>query len=225
MDREEEVGRLARSLGQMGLGEVVSPSSEVRGGRVIWDEAVLGDDGLAQCGVCGEVKKLKVMVWIGQGGGANQGEWLCREKCSEAAKWVRVKVLDERARLPRRAHTTDCGYDLFVSERTVCEAGEFTDVPCGIAVCLPLGHWGHIVGRSSAMRNLGLMVVSAVIDQGYTGPLFSGVWNLTREPVVIREGDRVAQLIVAPMVTPRLEMVEDLPRTDRGARGFGSSGR
>jgi dUTP pyrophosphatase len=192
---------------------------------VIWlDEACLGDEGRAQCGSCGRVRPVDRMVGVSTFGDEKR-RWMCIDCEEKDEKEIKVKFLDERARLPRRAHRTDVGYDLFVSEETVCEPGEFTDIPCGIAICLPEGHWGHIVGRSSAIRTLGLMIVPAIIDQGYTGPLFTGCWNLRDEEVKIREGDRVAQLIVSEMILPGLEIVAELPQTDRGGKGFGSSGR
>lgn len=191
------------------------------------DEACLGDEGKAQCIACGKIKMyedMKCIEWMGN----KRRDWYCWD-CGavgiEEEKIIKVKILDDRARLPRRAHASDVGYDLFVSETTVCAPGEFTDIPAGIAISLPKGCWGHIVGRSSAMRTLGLLVVPAIIDQGYTGNLFSGCWNLRAQSVEIQEGDRIAQLIVNSMITPDMEIVEDLPQTDRGGKGFGSSGR
>lgn len=191
--------------------------------EVTWmDEAVLGDEGKGQCVSCGRVRPIDRMIYVGTVGKRAWGCLNCDEKDDTS---ILVKFLDERARLPRRSHKSDCGFDLFVSEETICAPGEFTDVPCGIAVHLPEGHWGHIVGRSSAIRSLGLMIIPAVIDQGYTGRLFTGCWGLRDEPVVVREGERIAQLIISPMIIPGLEMVEELPTTDRGEKGFGSSGR
>ena len=191
-------------------------------GRIL-DEACLGDEGKGQCVSCKRVRPIDRLIFIGSQGSPR--EWVCLDCDEKDDTEILVKFLDDRARLPRRTHASDVGYDLYVSETTVCEPGEFADIPAGIAILLPEGHWGHIVGRSSAIRTLGLMIVPAVIDRGYTGALFTGCWNLRDETVVVREGDRVAQLIVQPMVTPGLVMVQDLPKTDRGDRGFGSSGR
>lgn len=187
------------------------------------DEACLGDEGRAQCESCGRVRPVDRMIFVGTFG--KPRAWVCISCDEKDDTCVQVKFLDERARLPRRSHASDCGFDLFVSETTVCEPGEFTDVPVGIAIALPEGHWGHIVGRSSAIRSLGLMIIPAVIDQGYTGRLFTGCWGLRDEAVTVKEGERIAQLIIAPMIIPGLEMVGELPKTDRGEAGFGSSGR
>src|ERR1044072_5514635 len=197
----------------------------VRMDSVIWlDEACLGDEGRAQCGSCGRVRPVDRMVGVSTFGDEKRRR-MCIDCEEKDEKEIKVKFLDGRARLPRRAHRTDVGYDLFVSEETVCEPGEFTDIPCGIAICLPEGHWGHIVGRSSAIRSLGLMIIPAVIDQGYTGPLFTGCWNLRKETVRVGEDEQVGQLFLSTMSTQKHEMVKDLPQTDRGQSGFGSSGR
>lgn len=128
--------------------------------------------------------------------------------------------------MPTRAHDGDAGFDLYVSERTTIEPNRFVDVPCGINIALPDHHWGLIIGRSSALRRLGLMVNQGVIDAGYRGPLFAGCWNLTNETVIIAQGDRVAQLIPLPLTAATLQVreVAYLRPGDRGDNGFGSTG-
>ena len=131
--------------------------------------------------------------------------------------------------LPYRAHPNDAGFDIYVSERVVVPAGGFADVPSGIHVALPEGTWGLLTGRSSTIRNRGLLVVQGIIDEGYRGELFSAVWNLTTEDVEINVADRIAQLIIMPNATEQCELVQvdyldDLGTTARGSNGFGSSG-
>jgi dUTP pyrophosphatase len=129
------------------------------------------------------------------------------------------------AMTPTRSHDGDAGFDLYVSERTVLEPAAFTDVPAGIACAFPPGLWGRITGRSSTIRRRGLLVVEGIIDNGYTGPLFAGVWNLGDRAVTVEAGDRLAQLIPYELVRASWHPVEELPKTARGAAGFGSSGR
>lgn len=127
---------------------------------------------------------------------------------------------------PTRAYAGDAGWDLYVSEQVEVDPGGFVDVPCGVGVSLPRGTWGLLTGRSSTLRTRGLLVHQGVIDQGYRGPLFAGVFNLGGKTQVIEAGARVAQLIVVPMhaTTPVLVGEGELPAGERGDAGFGSSG-
>lgn len=140
---------------------------------------------------------------------------------------VHFAPLEEGARLPSRAHDTDAGFDLYVSESCTIAPGQFRDVPCGVAVALPEGSWGLLTGRSSTLRGLGLMVHPGVIDQGYRGPLFAGAFNLGRADQRVEAGSRIAQLIVIPQdrLVPVESRIDQLPLGERGSRGFGSSGR
>jgi dUTP pyrophosphatase len=100
------------------------------------------------------------------------------------------------------------------------------DIDCGISIELPEGYWGMITGRSSTLRRRGLLVAQGIIDGGYRGPIYSGVWNLTDRPVSVSKGERVAQLIPfsnsAKAMVPVI--VDELSLSDRGVKGFGSSG-
>lgn len=131
------------------------------------------------------------------------------------------------SRTPTRAYADDAGLDLYVSTTTEIPPGEFRDVPCGVAVELPEGTWGLLVGRSSTLRKKRLLVNLGVIDVGYRGPLFAGVQNIDPEETrVVTAGERVAQLIVLPNLTEGLvpKPVTSLSDHPRGLGGFGSSG-
>lgn len=127
---------------------------------------------------------------------------------------------------PRRGYDDDAGLDLVVSASTVVEPGAFIDIPCGVSVQLPEWAFGQIVGRSSTLRKRGLMVNPGVIDAGYRGPLFAGVWNMTDEPVKVLKGERIAQLLVMYNGTRAVEVkrVDELESGTRGNAGFGSTG-
>ena len=127
---------------------------------------------------------------------------------------------------PQYHHSGDAGFDLVVSEPRVVYPGSFVDVPCGVAVAFPEGVWGMITGRSSTLRKRKLMVAQGIIDEGYRGPLFAGVWNLGREKTWILDGDRIAQLVLFRGVAGgvQLERGEVDQETSRGAAGFGSTG-
>lgn len=134
-------------------------------------------------------------------------------------------------KLPVRSYEQDAGFDLFVNGDHVIDVGEFADIDCGVRVAMPLGIYGRITGRSSTMRRRNLLVVEGVIDGGWRGPLFAGVRNLGEEPVLLNDGDRIAQLILHPNVTAQYTPTwinaadfADLPHDGRGINGFGSSG-
>lgn len=129
--------------------------------------------------------------------------------------------------LPRRSYDDDAGLDLIVAEDRVIDPGEAIDVPSGVAVQLPDWSWGLIIGRSSTRRLRGLLVHPSVIDSGWRGDMFALVENLTSEPVLLRTGERVAQLIVLPNLTRDLVpvVVPELSPHPRGQQGFGSSGQ
>lgn len=135
-----------------------------------------------------------------------------------------IKV-SENARTPTRGYENDAGWDLYTSERTEIPPNSFVDVPSGICAAFPPGVWARITGRSSTLRKRGLLVVEGVIDGDYTGPLYSGVYNLGMETVVLEVGERVAQIIPTPLVRCCWDSVEKLPPSTRGSKGFGSSGK
>lgn len=123
------------------------------------------------------------------------------------------------------AKTGDVGYDLPSAQEVTLEprAQRPTYVHTGFAIKAPDGVWTLITARSSISRK-GILVPNGIIDNGFTGELLVPCINLTDEPIVIKAGERIAQLIMFPMVTPKLVMVEELPATERGASGFGSTG-
>lgn len=125
---------------------------------------------------------------------------------------------------PTRAKQGDLGFDLYISEDKEIPPLSFVDVHTNVAVQFPRGFGGRITGRSSTVRRLKLQVQEGIIDEGYTGELFIGVWNLTAEPVQLKRGDRIAQLI--PMRRYDFEWLytEHFVATDRSDSGFGSTG-
>ena len=123
-----------------------------------------------------------------------------------------------------RAYPGDAGFDLFCREEHWIGPGESVDIPLGVRVQLPGGWWGLLTGRSSTLRKRGLLVAQGVIDQGYRGPLYAYVRNMTEEMVRVRDGERLAQLVPLPLFPGTIELVEDLEDHERGVSGFGSSG-
>lgn len=111
--------------------------------------------------------------------------------------------------------------------------GTFKLVPTGVFVKIPDGYFGLLCGRSSTFGKRGLFVVESRIDSGYTGELFVKLWHPAVSggdfeqpvvPAIIEPWQRFAQLVLIPYASPQLEIVDELPSTERGATGFGSSG-
>ena len=105
--------------------------------------------------------------------------------------------------------------------------GERTIVPTGLAVAIPAGHVGILAVRSSMGIKRGVTLANGigVIDSDYRGEVGVGLVNIGSDAYTILPGDRIAQLMVIPVAQPALELVEELPATDRGEGGFGSTGR
>jgi dUTP pyrophosphatase len=127
--------------------------------------------------------------------------------------------------LPESHYPGDCGMDLYVSEKVTIGPMQFMDIPNNISVHIPDGYWAMITGRSSTLRKKGLFIPLSIIDNGYRGPLFSGAFNLTSTPVVVDVGERVAQMILLPVTVPMTVVGIKLEVSDRGNRGFGSTGK
>lgn len=139
---------------------------------------------------------------------------------------VQVVRLRTEASLPGRAYVGDAGLDLATCERLELAPGERAVVPTGLAVAIPEGFAGFVQPRSGLAARHGIAVVNSpgLIDSGYRGELRVVLLNTDRERAFVAEpGERIAQLVVLPV--PELELVEvdELPGTERGVRGFGSS--
>jgi dUTP pyrophosphatase len=141
---------------------------------------------------------------------------------------LEVRRLDPDLPLPGYASTGDAGLDLLAAEDASLQPGERAAIPTGIAVAIPEGHAGFVHARSGRALKEGLALVNApgLIDSGYRGEMKVIVVNLDpRSPIDIRRGDKIAQLVVQPVATVDPVIVDELPPSDRGEGGFGSTGR
>jgi dUTP pyrophosphatase len=143
-----------------------------------------------------------------------------------AADTLSVRLLDPRARPPARTREGDAGYDLRCLEGFRLAPGERALVGTGVAIALPPNVAGLVTPRSGLAARHGISVVNGpgLVDPNYRGELRVVMVNLGDEPFEARAGDRIAQLLLVPFWAPALEMVEELPPSDRDANGFGSSG-
>jgi dUTP pyrophosphatase len=129
--------------------------------------------------------------------------------------------------LPARAYPGDAGLDLVACERHEIGPGERALVGTGIAVAIPEGHAGLVTPRSGLAAKNGVTIVNApgLVDSGYRGELRVILHNTDRrEPLVVEPGMRIAQLVVVAVPEAVLREVDELPASERGASGFGSSG-
>jgi dUTP pyrophosphatase len=137
-----------------------------------------------------------------------------------------IQRLRDDAVVPTRAYAGDAGLDLAACERVELGPGERATVGTGLAVAIPDGHAGFVQPRSGLALRHGLTIVNTpgLVDSGYRGELKVILLNTDpREPFVVEPGMRIAQLVV--LQVPELDPVEvdELPASERGVRGFGSS--
>jgi dUTP pyrophosphatase len=139
---------------------------------------------------------------------------------------LQVMRLRPDAVVPAHAYPGDAGLDLSACERVILPPGARASVPTGIAVAIPDGFAGFVQARSGLAARHGIAVVNSpgLVDSGYRGELKVVLLNTDPEATFVAEaGERIAQLVVMPV--PELEVVEvaELPESERGVRGFGSS--
>ena len=137
-----------------------------------------------------------------------------------------VLRLRPEATLPSRAYDADAGLDLAACDRVELGPGERALVGTGLAVAIPEGYAGFVQPRSGLAARHGISIVNApgLVDAGYRGELKVTLHNTDlREPFVVEPGMRIAQLVVLPVPALELVEVDELPDSERGVRGFGSS--
>ena len=138
-----------------------------------------------------------------------------------------IRRLRDGAVLPARAYHGDAGLDLSACERVELEPGERAVVGTGLAVAIPEGYAGFVQPRSGLADRHGITVVNSpgLIDSGYRGELKVILLNTdSQHPFVVEPGMRIAQLVVLELPEIELDEVDELPATERGVRGHGSSG-
>jgi dUTP pyrophosphatase len=137
-----------------------------------------------------------------------------------------IRRLRPDAVVPERAYTGDAGLDLSSCEHVELAPGERATVGTGLAVAIPEGFAGYVQPRSGLAARHGITIVNApgLVDSGYRGELRVVLLNTDRdEPFVVEPGMRIAQLVVVPIPGVEPVVVDELPESERGVRGFGSS--
>ncbi len=140
---------------------------------------------------------------------------------------IPVKLLDPSVETPSYAYEGDAGLDLRAAESLSLDPLERATVSCGFAMAIPEGYAGLVVPRSGMASEHGISIVNSpgLIDSGYRGEVKVVLVNLdAQEAFRVEQGDRIAQLVLVATPSVRLVSVDELPASERGAGGFGSSG-
>lgn len=142
---------------------------------------------------------------------------------------VNIKKLTNTAKIPTRQHEGDAGYDLYadIQEPITIEPHTTEFIKTGIAVEIPTGYFGAVFARSGLASNEGLRPANCVgvCDSRYRGEYMVALHNDSSNTKIINTGDRIAQLVVIPYLNVEFDEVDELPNTERGDDGFGSTGR
>ena len=142
---------------------------------------------------------------------------------------VHVKILKEGAKLPTYGSAQAAGADLYacLTESVTIGSGETAFIPTGIALEVPVGCAGLIYARSGMACKRGLAPANkvGVVDSDYRGEIMVALHNHGKEAQTVENGERVAQFIITPVLTPAYEAVKDLSDTERNQGGFGSTGK
>lgn len=135
---------------------------------------------------------------------------------------MKVK-LDKGAYMPTRAHKTDAGLDLYSPINTTIYPDDSVCVDTGVHMEIPEGYVGDIKSKSGLMVNEDI-VTDGTVDCGYTGSIRVKLFNHGMTEVRIVKGQKIAQIVIKKIITPELELVDELGETERGDKGFGSTG-
>ena len=133
-------------------------------------------------------------------------------------------LLDDGAFVPTRAHEEDAGLDLYAMDDQIVPAKGSAKFDTGVHVAIPVGYVGFLKSKSGLNVKHGL-TGEGVIDAGYTGSIVVKLYNNSGSDYKVERGNKITQLVLLPIVTPEVELVESLEETERGNGGFGSTGR
>lgn len=137
---------------------------------------------------------------------------------------VEIQKLEKQARLPEYAHPGDAGMDVFAFENLALEPGERGMVRTGVAMKVPEGYVGLVWDKSGRAVKEGLTTMAGVIDSGYRGEVQIVILNTSTEAITIEAGQKVAQILIQPVICGMIQEVSQLDDTSRGDNGFGSTG-
>lgn len=137
---------------------------------------------------------------------------------------MKIKLFKDDVKLPVKSHLPDSGLDIFMPQGVVLQPLETATVSLQLGVAIPEGFAGMLVPRSSIAAK-GLVIQTAIIDPDYTGDIHLIITNCSNQVHVIEKDQRVCSLVVYSVLNPYIEVVKELPNTDRGTNGLGSTGK
>ena len=143
---------------------------------------------------------------------------------------LKIKKVSDNAIIPKAATGGSAGMDLYscIDNDIVIKAGERVLVPTGIAIALPDNSYvAYIYARSGLAIKSGITLSNCVgvVDSDYRGEVKVGLINLSDKDYTVTPGERIAQMVIAPVIMPEIEEVDELDETERNAGGFGSTGK
>ena len=138
---------------------------------------------------------------------------------------IKIKKLNQEAKLPSYAHEGDVGMDLHSLEDYELKPGERKIFFLGFGMEFPTGNAAIVKDKGSLPKNGGIHTMGGVYDAGYRGEYNVNLINLGQEPYKVNKGDKIAQLIIMPVTIAKLEEVDNLSDSDRGSGRFGSTGK
>ncbi len=141
---------------------------------------------------------------------------------------VLVKRLTDTAIIPTKTNISDAGFDLYADESTWLYAGNSGKrkiIKTGVSFAIPEGYVGLVWDRSGMGAKLGIHRFAGVIDAGYRGEIMVALCNFGSKPYAISRGDRIAKILIQAIPNVSLIEVDELPNSERGKGGFGSSGK
>jgi dUTP pyrophosphatase len=137
---------------------------------------------------------------------------------------IKVKKIHPEAVIPQYAHPGDAGMDLYSVEDTIIKAGERAIVGTGLSIELPEGYVSLIWDKSGVAAKNGIKTMAGVLEHTYRGEYKIVMFNTSKDNFEIKKGQKIAQVLIQPIMTAEVEEVKDLSDTARGAGGFGSTG-
>lgn len=138
---------------------------------------------------------------------------------------LKIKKIHPNAKIPSYAHKGDAGFDLYVPEQVVMNAGDRKTIPLGIAIEIPDGYVGLMFDKSSLSHKYGLKTFGNVIDSGYRGEIHAGLINQSGQTQILEAGQKIIQMLIMPVETVQIVEADTLSDSERGDGAFGSTGK
>lgn len=138
---------------------------------------------------------------------------------------IKIKRIDSEIPKPFYGHKGDAGFDLKTREKKTLLSGEKTLLPTGLILEIPEGYVGLVWDKSGLAIKEGLKTLGGVIDSTYRGEVMVGIVNLSKKKYIFEKGDKVAQMLIQKVEEVDFEEVDEVKSSERGSKGFGSTGK